>query len=82
MKRNLWQVVIALDQLANCLTADGWADETLSAHAWRSRNKSRAWGFARQVIDWLFFFDPYHCQMSYASELYRRHSPPEQRPTL
>jgi hypothetical protein len=75
MRRNLWQAVIALDQFANCFTKDGWADETLSAHAWRSRSESKAWARTRVVIDALFFWQPNHCEEAYESEQRRRHLP-------
>lgn len=79
MIRNLTQAVIALDQFANCFTRDGWADETLSAHAWRSRTSSRSWARARVVIDFLFFWQANHCEAAHESEVKRRHSPPAQR---
>ena len=67
------QILIALDQLANTILA-GYADETLSARAYRlSRDRSRHW--PRRVIDALFFWDKNHCEKSYRSERLRRHLP-------
>ena len=67
------QVIIALDQLANAILA-GYADETLSARAYRlSRDRGRHW--PRRVIDGLFFWEPDHCEKSYRSERLRRHLP-------
>lgn len=70
------QFLIALDQTINTLIwidgdGFGFADETLSARAWRMRNQSDAW----RVIDFLFFWDPNHCQESYESELLRKQLP-------
>lgn len=70
------QVLIALDQLANTVVwikGDwfGYADETLSARAWRLREQSNAW----RRIDRLFFWDPDHCRTSYESEVQRKHLP-------
>lgn len=72
-KRQVKQVLIALDQLANTLLA-GHADETLSARAYRlSRDRGRHW--PRRVIDAIFFWDENHCERSYQSERLREHLP-------
>lgn len=70
------QLLIALDQLANTVVwikgdGFGWADETLSARAWRLRGQSNAW----KRIDALFFWDEDHCRTSYESEVLRKHLP-------
>lgn len=72
------QVLIAIDQFANTLLG-GWADETLSARAWRCRNKDWAWRIMHRVIDTLFFFQPQHCYSAYVSEQQRTQAPPEER---
>ncbi len=68
------QVLIALDQLVNTLVG-GMADETLSASAWRNRDKHSAY----RIIDALFFWDrdgdKRHCELSYEAELLRSHLP-------
>ena len=74
------QLLIALDQLANTVVwikgdGFGYADETLSARAWRLRHQSGAW----RRIDRLFFFDKDHCRTSYESEVRRKHLPAEYR---
>lgn len=72
-----FQILIALDQLANTLLA-GYADETLSSRAWRHHlDGSRSW--ARWLIDHLFFWQEEHCRKAYESELERRHLPPAMR---
>ena len=74
------QILIAVDQLVNTLVwikgdGFGFADETLSARAWRLRCQSSAY----KRIDALFFWDrdggKHHCELSYESELERRHLP-------
>lgn len=70
------QFLIALDQLLNTLIwlkgdGFGYADESLSARAWRLRDRSKAW----RRIDAIFFWDPEHCKSSYEAELLRRHLP-------
>jgi hypothetical protein len=70
------QSLIALDQLANTVVwikgdGFGYADETLSARAWRLRQQSNAW----RRIDRIFFWDPGHCRTAYESEVERRHLP-------
>ncbi len=67
---SLQQIAIAADQLANTLLG-GYADETLSARAWRLRGEN-SW---HRVIDALFFWQGNHCQQSYDSELRRKQLP-------
>ena len=72
------QFLISLDQTLNTLCyikgdGFGYADETLSARAWRLRGQSNAW----KNIDRLMFFDKDHCKASYESELYRKQLPKE-----
>lgn len=69
------QFLISIDQVLNVLFGSGWADETLSAYAWRTRNKSSLSRF----IDCLFFWDEHHCLESYESERKRLQLPPEYR---
>ena len=65
------QFLIAFDQLVNTV-AGGWADETLSARAWRRGLTHPGWDAARMVIDLLFFWQPDHCQAAYLSERNRK----------
>lgn len=94
----LVQALIALDQLINAafmplLTGSvGWADETLSARAWRERN-ARPGRVMRAMIDWMFSWqkpDPEivdedgapitgHCERAYQKERMRRNLHPEYR---
>ncbi len=74
------QFWIALDQTLNTIIkiADdgyGWADEMVSARAWRLRDKSRLYVW----IDRLFFWDKDHCQECYKIEQERLQLPPEYR---
>lgn len=73
----LHQVAIAVDQLVNALVG-GWADETLSARAWRLRHRP-AWARIRRVIDALFFWESAHCASAWAYEAHRGHLPPAYR---
>ncbi len=64
------QVLIAFDQLINTVVyvkADGfgYADETLSARAWRLRDESSAY----KLINALFFWQNNHCRGAYESEI-------------
>jgi hypothetical protein len=80
------QPLIAFDQFANTLVwADGEgfgaADETLSARAWRLRDR-RPWRLFHKWLDQLFFWDRYegvkaHCFLSWVSE-FERHQLPEE----
>ena len=81
---NLKQLAIAFDQLINALACLllwklAWADETLSAHAWRMDRAGVA-SWPRKIIDALLWFDKDHCRTSYESERLGRQLPPEMRP--
>ena len=72
-----FQIAVALDQLVNTLLG-GWADETLSARAWRHKlDGSRSW--PAWIIDHLFFWQKDHCKTAWESELNRAHLPPSLR---
>lgn len=79
------QAFLVVDQAANVLLipfhSGSWADETLSARAWRAYRDDKPWGRAtKPVIDALFFWQDDHCYHAHLAELARRHSPPEDRP--
>lgn len=74
------QFLIALDQLLNTVIyikgdGFGYADEMLSARAWRLRDKSNLYIW----IDSLFFWDLDHCKECYEIELQRKQLPREYR---
>ncbi len=78
MKQYIFQNAVALDQLANTMIPGGMADETLSARAYRMREKKqRYWGWLANVIDWIFFWEADHCRKAYESERLRRLVPDE-----
>lgn len=72
------QILIALDQLCNAclffLPGGAWADETLSARAWRCRSVG-AFRWIRPMIDGLFFWQDNHCRSAFYAEMEREHSP-------
>lgn len=77
------QLLIAIDQTLNVLIfffskSGAFADETLSAHAFRLEME-RGITWPRKIIDTLLFFDKDHCQESYMSEIERRQLPPAMR---
>ena len=88
IKHNLYQLLIALDQLANVVIfmlfapcKKHWADETLSSHAYRLDAAGiRSW--PRRWIDRmaLLFRDKDHCHQAFLSERYGLQLPPEARP--
>ena len=89
---NLHQLVIAIDQLLNCVysiivgllngTHRAYADETFSAYLWR---KHHLWyvNVLRVIVDVIFMpfmkqgFKLTHCKLSHENELERKHSPRE-----
>lgn len=77
------QALIALDQFINAwffwwLPGGTWADETISARAFRLSEHPTYWWLC-DMIDALFFWQPSHCMQSYLSERDRNQSPPEER---
>lgn len=77
MRSYLFQILLWLDQGLNVLLG-GWADETLSARAWRQRRKRR-WAVAVRLIDALFFWQVDHCRLSHLAEVQRFQLPPQYR---
>ena len=89
---NWHQLVIAIDQLLNCVysvivgllngTHRAYADETFSSYLWRKRH---LWyvNVLRVIVDIIFMpfmkqgFKVSHCKLSYENELERKHSPKE-----
>lgn len=80
------QLFIAVDQLLNVLVtpfhSGAYADETLSARAYRMDRDGKPWGrITRPVIDFLFRWQMReHCRGAYEQERKRMHMPPEFRP--
>ncbi len=75
------QILIAFSQLLNTLLGlfidDGWADESVSAKAYRLRH--HGWHKLYKLINFIFFKEDDHCKASYIAELKSRHLPPEYR---
>lgn len=68
------QFAIAIDQLLNTVVyihgdGFGFADETLSARAWRLQSR---W---YKVINTMFFWQENHCKEAFYSELHNEHLP-------
>jgi len=56
----VWNIAIAIDQLANAMLG-GDPDETLCSHAAKRMHDSRFWGAFAAVMEWL---DPGHMARS------------------
>lgn len=72
---------VAFDQLINALF-NGWADETMSAHAHRLHRDGKPFGWLRWLYDGLFVWQTWkldHCERAYRAELQRLQAPPETR---
>jgi hypothetical protein len=75
------QFLIAFDQMVNTLVyisgdGFGYADETLSARAWRLREQS-SWPY--KAINWLFFWQKDHCKNAYYEEVHNKQLPQDYR---
>lgn len=68
-RKYLVRLGIGFDQFVNTIFG-GDPDETISARAWRQRNKKR-WGIMRVLIDTLFFWQKNHCYKAYLQEFDR-----------
>lgn len=79
MREWLYQVAIAIDQLANAVLG-GMADETISSRSHRL-NHRMPHKLYEKVIDLLFwpFQGPKHCENAYKKELAGRHRAPDKR---
>jgi hypothetical protein len=77
MRRYIFNLLIAIDQLLNVLVCNGEPDETMSSAAYRMHRDGRPAGFLMPIIDTLFFFDPDHCKASYWAEKKRSQLAPE-----
>jgi len=75
------QFLIALDQLINTIFM-GYADETISAKAFRLHTKKHSWLLIKNIVDTIFFWQDGHCRQSYQSEKERRQLPPEYRDSI
>jgi hypothetical protein len=76
------QAWIAFDQWVNAKFFGGWADETISARAYRNAAQGiPKWVRIRRAIDGLFFWEADHCHQSFLSEVNRLHVPPAYRST-
>jgi hypothetical protein len=75
VKEQIYQVVVAIDQLANALTG-GMTDETISSRCFRLNHK-KTYRIAEILINILF--SPLdglsHCEQSYITEVVGRHLP-------
>lgn len=76
--RWLKNILIALDQFLGVLFLRTEPDMTISAQAWLWHIQGkRSWPY--RFINWLFWFQPNHCQDSYESERKGSHLPEELR---
>lgn len=71
----LKNVAIAADQLVNTIFG-GKPDETLSAKAYRCKDKKAIWKFLYNLFNFLLL-DSNHCYQSYLSEVERKQLPRE-----
>ncbi len=65
-------VMICIDQLLFCVITLGSSapDETASSCAYRLEMQGRWPGKVfRPLIDWIMFFDPYHCRRAFEAEI-------------
>lgn len=72
IKKYVYHVLVAIDQLFNALTG-GAADETLSSRTYRgarlAQKPKTRWKVLYTLINGLFF-DRQHCRQAYISELH------------
>ena len=79
-----WQFLHALTQILNTMIPPldgtvGYADESMSARAYRAKRDGHLLGWLAAVINGVFFWQDDHCKAAYESEYLRRMVPPEHR---
>ena len=77
MRKYIFHVLLALDQLLNALMF-GYADESISARSYRLR-RYFVWYWLMVLIDKVFFWHKAHCKESYFAEVDRHHLPKDYR---
>ncbi|PHS23493.1 MAG: hypothetical protein COA83_09650 [Methylophaga sp.] len=77
------QLLIALDQMVNVVISlaigGGWADETISARAYRTKGVNKYWLITYKTINHIFFWQIDHCEQAYESEKNQKQLPPRYR---
>lgn len=68
------QILIAIDQLANTIIG-GYADETLSARAYRRTLRLGTRSRLHTLINALFFWQDDHCKHAWINECERKQLP-------
>jgi len=76
VKRYIWNLLIAIDQLVNVMVCNGEPDETLSSAAYRMHRDGKPAGFLMHVINFLSF-NKTHCIDAYMAERLRGQLAPE-----
>lgn len=78
----VFQLLLSLDQTFNTFISlfigGGWADESLSARAYRSR-EHKYWNKAYKAINKIFFWQTNHCEEAYLAEKNQQQLPPRYR---
>ena len=78
----IFQLLLSLDQLFNVfislIIGGGWADESLSARAYRSKG-DKYWNKAYKAINKIFFWQANHCEEAYLAERDQQQLPPRYR---
>ena len=72
--RRIKNFLISIDQLVWVIITLGAGnpDETISSAAYRYEKMGYTLGrWARKSIDFIFFWEPEHCRLSYESEVFR-----------
>jgi len=77
---NLVQPLLAIDQFFNCfwyIKGDGWgwADEAISARAYRCYREGLISDIPKRIIDGIFFLQREHCFQAWLAEFERRQLP-------
>jgi hypothetical protein len=80
-KHNIFQLLVSLDQNLNVIFSmifkhkeKAWADETLSAHAYRIYLETGE-DIPMKIYNKIFFWQEDHCKEAYESEKLRKHLP-------
>ena len=68
LKSYLLNLFTIFSQFLNCLLLAGSPDQTISARCYMNRNK-KYWSTCHKVLDFLFFWQNSHCELSYRRDV-------------
>lgn len=70
VKQYFWNVLLVLDLFLNVVVFKGYPGETVSSHAMRKKDKSKAWNLLYKILDRIQYKHCEHAEMAVMNEDY------------